>query len=83
MGATATVGQLAITRAYALDKAARVGAVGWVQVVIALAVDAVVFAHRPEAAVTAGIAALLVAGGLLVEDARREECAVSTGARGA
>ena len=76
MGATATLGQLAITRAYALDKAARVGAAGWIQVVIALAIDAVVFGRRPEGTVLAGIALLLGSGALLVDDARRAQRAM-------
>ncbi len=71
MGAAATVGQLAMTRAYALDQAARVGAVGWMQVVFALGLDAVVFARIPEAHARAGIVLLLAAGGMLVRDARR------------
>ncbi len=73
MGVAATVGQLAITRAYALDKAARVGAAGWAQVVIALAIDALVFARVPERPALAGIAMLLVSGALLVGDALRDE----------
>ncbi|MBK6529665.1 MAG: DMT family transporter [Deltaproteobacteria bacterium] len=76
MGATATLGQLAITRAYALDKAAGVGAAGWIQVVIALAIDAVVFGRRPEGTVLAGIALLLGSGALLVDDARRAQRAM-------
>lgn len=71
MGAAATVGQLAMTRAYALDQAARVGAVGWMQVVFALGLDAVVFARVPEAHARWGITMLLGAGTLLVWDARR------------
>ncbi|MEZ4394426.1 MAG: DMT family transporter [Polyangiales bacterium] len=71
MGAAATVGQLAMTRAYALDQAARVGAVGWMQVLFALALDAAVFARAPAASARAGIALLLCAGAILVWDARR------------
>ena len=73
MGAAATAGQLAITRAYALDTAARVGAAGWIQVVIALGIDRVVFGRRPDAAALAGIALLLASGALLLDDARRDE----------
>lgn len=72
MGVTATAGQLAITRAYALDKAARVGAAGWAQVALALGVDAAVFRRLPDGATLAGIALLLASGALLVDDARRE-----------
>lgn len=72
MGVSATVGQLAITRAYALDKAARVGAAGWLQVALALAIDAAVFRRMPERAALVGIALLLASGALLVDDARRD-----------
>jgi drug/metabolite transporter (DMT)-like permease len=72
MGAAATAGQLAITRAYALDRAARVGAAGWIQVVIALALDALFFDHWPARRALAGIALLLASGALLVVDARRD-----------
>lgn len=80
MGALATLGQLAITRAYALDKAARVGAAGWLQIVIALGIDAAVFARWPEAATLGGIALLLGAGALLLDDARRDERAMRASA---
>ncbi len=73
IGITATAGQFAITRAYALDRAARVGAAGWIQVVLALAIDAVVFGRRPEGWTVAGIALILAGGVALVTDARRDE----------
>jgi len=72
IGLTGTAGQLVMTRAYALDKAGRVGAAGQVQLVFAVALDAAVFGRRPELAAAAGIALLLGAGALLVDDARRE-----------
>ncbi len=72
MGLTATAGQLAITRAYALDKAARVGAAGWIQVALALMIDAAVFHRWPDGLALGGIALLLASGALLVDDARRE-----------
>lgn len=72
IGVTATAGQLAMTRAYALDKAGRVGAAGQVQIVFAVGLDAAVFGRRPAGATLAGIALLLGAGALLVSDARRE-----------
>jgi drug/metabolite transporter (DMT)-like permease len=71
MGVTATAGQLSITRAYALDKAARVGAAGWIQVALALGIDAAVFHRLPDGLALAGIALLLASGALLVVDARR------------
>ncbi len=73
MGVTATVGQLAITRAYALDKAARVGAAGWLQVLLSLVLDAAVFRRTPDALTLAGIALLMTSGALLVRDARRAD----------
>lgn len=76
MGVLATLGQLSLTRAYALDKAARVGAAGWLQVVIALGIDAVAFGRWPEVPTLGGIALLLVSGVLLVDDARRDERAM-------
>jgi len=76
IGATATAGQLSITRAYALDKAARVGAAGWVQIVFAVGLDAAVFGRWPEPAAAAGIGLLLCAGALLVGDARRDAAAL-------
>lgn len=76
IGATATAGQLSITRAYALDKAARVGAAGWVQIVFAVGLDAAVFGRWPEPVAAAGIGLLLCAGALLVGDARRDAAAL-------
>lgn len=73
VGLTATVGQLALTRAYALDRAARVGAAGWAQVVLALIVDGALRATWPSAHALGGIALLLAAGVLLVESARRDQ----------
>lgn len=72
MGLAATAGQLALTRAYTLDRAARVGAAGWLQVVLAIGVDAAVFAHVPGPWAAAGIALVLLAGVALVVDARRD-----------
>lgn len=72
MGLAATGGQFSITRAYALDKAARVGASGWIQLALALAIDALVFHRWPDHPALAGITLLLVSGALLVDDARRE-----------
>lgn len=77
MGATGTAGQLCITRAYALDKAARVGAAGGLQILLALAIDVMVFRRLPEGMALAGIALLLVGGALLVDDARRDAARTS------
>ncbi|MBL8677684.1 MAG: DMT family transporter [Myxococcales bacterium] len=73
VGITATVGQLALTRAYALDRAARVGAAGWAQVVLALVVDGALRATWPSRSALGGIALLLSAGVLLVASAQRDQ----------
>ena len=65
MGMFATAGQFAMTRAYSLDKAARVGATNFIQVLLALGVDAAVFGRLPAAGAAVGIG-LVVAGGLLL-----------------
>jgi drug/metabolite transporter (DMT)-like permease len=75
IGLLATVGQLAMTRAYALDKAGRVGSAGQVQLVFAVGIDALVFGRWPTSAAGVGIALILSAGVLLVDDARRETSA--------
>lgn len=72
IGVTATAGQLVMTRAYALDKAGRVGAAGQAQLVFAVGLDAAVFGRSPAPAAAAGIALLLGAGAILVDDARRD-----------
>lgn len=79
VGVLATVGQLAMTRAYALDRAARVGAAGWSQVLFALALDGVFFARVPPPLTVAGIALLVVAGVVLVWDAGREQARRAAG----
>lgn len=71
MGVGATVGQFAMTRAYALDKAARVGAASFLQVVLALGVDAAVFRRFPAEGAAVGIALVVGGGLLLVLDATR------------
>ena len=73
VGVSATMGQLAMTRAYSLDRAARVGAAGWAQVILALLLDGLVRARWPERSATVGIALLLAAGALLIAGARREQ----------
>lgn len=73
VGLTATLGQLAMTKAYSLDRAARVGAAGWAQIIFALVLDGVVRARWPERAASIGIAMLLVAGAMLVFGALREQ----------
>jgi drug/metabolite transporter (DMT)-like permease len=65
-----------MTRAYALDRAARIGATGWMQVVFALVLDRVVIGRTPPVSTLGGIACVVGAGVLLVFDARREQSAI-------
>jgi|LNFM01.1.fsa_nt_gb drug/metabolite transporter (DMT)-like permease len=81
VGLTATIGQLALTRAYALDRAARVGAAGWAQVVLALIVDGALRATWPSPPALGGIALLLCAGALLLESARRDQRVIAKASR--
>jgi drug/metabolite transporter (DMT)-like permease len=78
VGLFATGGQLAMTRAYSLDRAARVGAAGWAQVVFALLLDGLARGRWPDHAAAIGIALLLFAGLVLIESARRAERPKST-----
>jgi drug/metabolite transporter (DMT)-like permease len=71
MGLGATVGQFAMTRAYALDKAARVGAASFLQVLLALCLDAAVFRRFPAPGAAAGIGLIVLGGVALVYDAAR------------
>lgn len=73
MGASASLGQLAMTRAYALDKAARVGAAGFAQVLLAVLIDVAVFHRAPVAESVAGIALIVTGGAALVWDASRAQ----------
>jgi len=68
-GVAAGFGQLAMTRAYTLERAARVGGVSYLAVVVSAILGALVLDERPAPAALAGIA-LVVAGGILVTLAR-------------
>lgn len=58
------VSQIAVTRAFALERAARIGAVSYAGVVLTYALEALILARSPTATQLAG-AALVVAAGLL------------------
>jgi drug/metabolite transporter (DMT)-like permease len=73
VGFSATLGQLAMTRAYSLDRAARVGAAGWAQIIFALLLDGALRSRWPERSASIGIAMLLGAGTLLLFGALREQ----------
>jgi drug/metabolite transporter (DMT)-like permease len=63
-GVCAGFGQLAMTRAYALDQAARVGAVGYLAVVVSALLGALALGEVPDALATIGML-LVIAGGLV------------------
>ncbi|MCC7535709.1 MAG: DMT family transporter [Deltaproteobacteria bacterium] len=71
-GLGATVGQLAMTRAYQLDRAARVGAMGYLQILVSTLVGVTILDQPLVARVSIGIAAIVLAGALLVWSAKRE-----------
>jgi drug/metabolite transporter (DMT)-like permease len=62
--------QLALTRAYSLDRAARVGAVAYISVVASALLGAAALHERPSGLAIAGMA-LVIAGGLVVTLAGR------------
>ena len=71
-GVCAGFAQIAMTRAYALERAARVSAMGYLAVVASALLGAAVLHERPTLAATLGMV-LVVAGGILVTFAREEE----------
>ncbi|MBS2012114.1 MAG: DMT family transporter [Deltaproteobacteria bacterium] len=71
-GVCAGFGQLAMTRAYALERAARVSAMGYLAVVASALLGAAVLQERPTFGAAIGMG-LVVAGGVLVTFAREEE----------
>jgi drug/metabolite transporter (DMT)-like permease len=64
-GAAAGFAQLAMTRAYALERAARVGGLSYLAIVVSTLLGAVVLHEEPPGRAIAGMA-LVVAGGLVV-----------------
>ena len=69
-GLSATVAQVAMTRAYAADVAARVGGMNYLNIVASLALGVAVFGERPGALAIGGIAAIVGSGVGLVWSAR-------------
>jgi drug/metabolite transporter (DMT)-like permease len=63
-GACGGVAQLAMTRAYSLESAARVGGVGYLSVVVS-ALLGVVILHEPLSGIAIGGMALVIVGGLV------------------
>lgn len=68
-GLAAGFSQIAMTRAYTLERAARVGSLSYLAVVASAALGAVVLGERPRATALVGMA-LVVASGLVVGFAR-------------
>lgn len=64
-GLAGGLAQLAMTRAYMLDQAARVSAMGYLGIVASAALGAIVLGERPGALVIVGMA-LVIAGGLVI-----------------
>ena len=61
-GVSATIAQVAMTRAYAADVAARVGGMNYLNIVASLALGVVVFGERPDLLAMGGIAAIIASG---------------------
>jgi drug/metabolite transporter (DMT)-like permease len=76
-GVSATIAQLAMTRAYAADAAARVGGMNYLNIVASVSLGVVVFGERPDPVALAGIAAIVASGAGLVWSARRQSSAPS------
>ena len=72
--------QIALTRAYALDRAARLGAVSYVGVVLTYALEAVLMNRAPTVVQLAG-AGLVVAAGVLTVTAGPDPQRGDDGAR--
>ena len=68
---SATIAQIAMTRAYALDIAARVGGMNYLNIVVSLAIAAAVFGERPPPVALAGIGLIIASGVVLVLSGRR------------
>lgn len=73
--ASGTFGQLTMTRAYARERAARVGALSYLQIPASVLVGVVAFGEIPPPAALVGIALILGAGGGVVWIARRRPIA--------
>lgn len=79
-GLCAGFAQLAMTRAYALEHAARVSGMSYLSVVASALLGAVAFGERPGPTAIAGMA-LVIAGGLLVTFARSQGAPAVTSRR--
>lgn len=66
-----SLGQLAMTRAYAKERAARVGVLSYLQIPVGVAMGVLFFAERPSGSVLAGISLILLAGASVVVVAQR------------
>jgi drug/metabolite transporter (DMT)-like permease len=66
VGLMAALGQLLQTCAYAVDRAARVGATGWLQVLLAVPIDIVLLGTPLRSSALLGIGLMVVAGVILM-----------------
>jgi drug/metabolite transporter (DMT)-like permease len=66
VGLAAALGQLLQTRAYAVDRAARVGATGWLQVLLALLIDLLVLGRDLQPSTLLGVGLMVAAGAILM-----------------
>jgi drug/metabolite transporter (DMT)-like permease len=71
-GVTSTIAQLAMTRAYALDAAARVGGMNYLNIVASLLLSVIFFGEHPGPRAFGGIAAIVLSGAALVWSQRQE-----------
>lgn len=71
-GLSAAIAQLTMTRAYAADRAARVGGLNYLNIVASLFVGWIAFRQFPDTLALVGMGIILIAGGGLVWTARQE-----------
>jgi drug/metabolite transporter (DMT)-like permease len=65
-GLTSTVAQIAMTRAYSLDAAARVGGMNYLNIVASLLLSVLFFGEHPGPRALVGIVAIVLSGTLLI-----------------
>jgi drug/metabolite transporter (DMT)-like permease len=66
-----SLGQLAMTRAYAKERAARIGVLSYLQIPVGVLMGGLFFGERPTPTVLAGITLILVAGASVVVVSQR------------
>jgi drug/metabolite transporter (DMT)-like permease len=66
-----SLGQLAMTRAYAKERAARIGVLSYLQIPVGVLMGGLFFAERPSGTVLAGITLIVIAGASVVVVSQR------------